>query len=74
MIENAQAKRRAKGCDWICANDVSPQTQVFGGKTNTVHLIREGDIESWPTLSKEKVAGALAKRIAQCLAEPSGPS
>jgi len=74
VIENAQAKRRAKGCDWICANDVSPQTQVFGGKTNTVHLIREGDIESWPTLSKEKVAGALAKRIAQCLAEPSGPS
>jgi phosphopantothenoylcysteine decarboxylase/phosphopantothenate--cysteine ligase len=70
VVENAQAKRKAKGCDWICANDVSPGSGVFGGKTNTVHLIRKNEIESWPILSKEDVADALAERIARYLAEP----
>jgi phosphopantothenoylcysteine decarboxylase/phosphopantothenate--cysteine ligase len=73
VVENAQAKRQAKGCDWICANDVSREAGVFGGETNTVHLIRENEIESWPTLSKQEVAGALAERIARCLADPCPP-
>ena len=35
----AQEKRRRKGCDWIVANDVSPETGTFGGDRNTVHVI-----------------------------------
>ena len=34
VVENARAKRAAKGCDWILANDVSPATGTFGGDAN----------------------------------------
>ena len=27
----------SKGCDWILANDVSPDTGTFGGDDNKVH-------------------------------------
>ncbi len=32
VVENAVAKRKRKGCDWIVANDVSPETGIMGGK------------------------------------------
>ena len=37
LIANATAKRIAKGCDWIVANDVS--TGIMGGDKNRVHII-----------------------------------
>jgi phosphopantothenoylcysteine decarboxylase/phosphopantothenate--cysteine ligase len=64
VVETAAAKRRRKGCDWICANDVSPATGTFGGESNTIHLITAGGIESWPPASKTEVADRLARRIA----------
>ena len=67
VVANAQAKRLRKGCDWIVANDVSPETGTFGGDANCVHLIREDGIEDWPILAKEEVAQRLARRIAQAL-------
>jgi len=75
LIENAKAKLARKGCDWIVANDVSPATGVMGGDRNTVHLLRRdtqhpgGDIqlESWPVMTKEQVAGALVARIADAI-------
>ena len=43
LIDNAKAKIKRKGCDWIVANDVSPATGVMGGDRNTVHLLtRDG--------------------------------
>ena len=42
VVENAQAKRKSKGADWIVANDVSPASGVFGGERNTVHLVTAG--------------------------------
>ena len=39
VIEHAKKKRKAKGADWIVANDVSPETGIMGGDRNTVHLI-----------------------------------
>jgi phosphopantothenoylcysteine decarboxylase/phosphopantothenate--cysteine ligase len=63
IVENAVAKRAAKGCDWIVANDVSPNTGTFGGQQNTVHLISAGEVEHWPTLSKVEVAERLVDRI-----------
>jgi phosphopantothenoylcysteine decarboxylase/phosphopantothenate--cysteine ligase len=68
VIAQGRAKRAAKGCDWIVANDVSPGTGVFGGDDNTVHLIRgagDGDTESWPRLSKDAVAARLADAVAR---------
>ena len=63
VIANATAKRKRKGCDWIVANDVSPQTNTFGGDLNTVHVIDNDSAECWPTLSKQAVAERLAERI-----------
>lgn len=64
VIENATAKRDRKGCDWIVANDVSPDTGTFGGENNTVHLITADGAENWPAMAKTDVAARLAERIA----------
>lgn len=67
VIEHAKAKLRSKGCDWIVANDVSPQSGVMGGDRNTVHLVTDNGVESWPSQSKEDVARALIMRVAEAL-------
>ncbi len=64
LIENARAKRDRKGCDWIVANDVSPDTGTFGGDNNRVHLVTGDTVEDWPKMSKNEVADRLANRIA----------
>lgn len=64
VVEYATAKRIRKGCDWIVANDVSLGTTTFGGTDNTVHLIRDGAVEDWPTMGKDAVAARLADAIA----------
>ena len=67
VVQNAIAKRIRKGCDWILANDVSPDTDTFGGDTNTIHFVNEKGVEDWPRLSKQEVANRLASRIADHL-------
>jgi phosphopantothenoylcysteine decarboxylase/phosphopantothenate--cysteine ligase len=67
VVANAQAKLKRKGCDWILANDVAPDTGTFGGDNNTIHLVRADGVEDWPTMSKEGVAETLAGRIAEAL-------
>ena len=39
VAANAKAKLASKGCDWILANDVSPQTGIMGGDRNTIELV-----------------------------------
>lgn len=63
VIEHAIAKRARKGCDWIVANDVSPETGVMGGDLNTVHLISADGQEDWPLLPKQAVAERLARSV-----------
>jgi phosphopantothenoylcysteine decarboxylase/phosphopantothenate--cysteine ligase len=67
LIENARTKLKRKGCDWIVANDVSPETGVFGGARNTVHLVTANGVEDWPLQSKEAVAAGLVQKIAAAL-------
>ncbi|WP_417589447.1 bifunctional phosphopantothenoylcysteine decarboxylase/phosphopantothenate--cysteine ligase CoaBC [Pararhodobacter oceanensis] len=67
VVAHAQAKRLRKGCDWIVANDVSPETGIMGGSENAVHLITEGAVEDWPRMPKDEVARHLAQRIAEAL-------
>ncbi|WP_299677271.1 bifunctional phosphopantothenoylcysteine decarboxylase/phosphopantothenate--cysteine ligase CoaBC [uncultured Roseobacter sp.] len=67
VVENATAKRRRKGCDWIVANDVSEATGVMGGNDNTVTVIDDAGAENWPTMTKSEVARRLATRIAEAL-------
>jgi phosphopantothenoylcysteine decarboxylase/phosphopantothenate--cysteine ligase len=64
VVPNAVAKRQRKGCDWIVANDVSPETGTFGGAENSVHLVTESGVETWPRMSKNAVAERLAAAIA----------
>ncbi|MDR3466528.1 MAG: bifunctional phosphopantothenoylcysteine decarboxylase/phosphopantothenate--cysteine ligase CoaBC [Xanthobacteraceae bacterium] len=69
LIDNARAKLKRKGCDWLVANDVSPATGVMGGDRNTVHLLkRDSDaVESWPVMGKDEVAATLVARIAEAV-------
>jgi phosphopantothenoylcysteine decarboxylase/phosphopantothenate--cysteine ligase len=67
LIEHARAKLKSKGCDWIVANDVSPESGVFGGTKNTVHLVTATSVEDWPLQSKQAVADGLVRRIADSL-------
>ncbi len=67
LVENAVAKRKRKGCDWIVANDVSPETGIMGGQENQVILVTDDGTEAWPRMSKNETARELAKRIAATL-------
>jgi phosphopantothenoylcysteine decarboxylase/phosphopantothenate--cysteine ligase len=67
VVDHATAKRARKGCDWIVANDVSPETGIMGGTENAVVLISEVGSETWPRMGKDEVARALAQRIAEAL-------
>lgn len=67
VVENAVAKRKRKGCDWIVANDVSPETGIMGGQENQVILVTDDGTEAWPRMSKNETARELAKRIAATL-------
>ncbi|MFC0284054.1 phosphopantothenoylcysteine decarboxylase [Camelimonas abortus] len=68
VLEHAKAKLARKGCDWIVANDVSPESGVMGGERNTVHLVTAEGVEDWPTMNKDEVARRLVARIADALA------
>ena len=63
----ARDKLARKKCDWIVANNISPETGVLGGDTNTVHLISAAGEETWETLSKHDIAARLASRISAAL-------
>ena len=67
IAANAKAKLVKKGCDWILANDVSPQSGVMGGDRNMITLVQASGMETWPPQSKEEVASRLVVRISQAL-------
>lgn len=69
LIANATAKLKRKGSDWIVANDVSPAGGVMGGDRNTVHIISGDGTDSWPLMTKDEVAEALVKRIADSVGD-----
>jgi phosphopantothenoylcysteine decarboxylase/phosphopantothenate--cysteine ligase len=72
VVANAQRKRKAKGVDWIVANDVTPGPGgegAMGGDENTVHLVREGKTENWEPMTKQAVARKLVERMAKALAD-----
>src|SRR5262245_6327542 len=67
IAANARAKLASKGCNWILANDVSPQSGVMGGDRNTIILVRASGVEVWPPQSKDEVASLLVSRIGDAL-------
>jgi len=67
VVDNAMQKRRAKGADWIVANDVSPATGIMGGDATRVHLVTGAGIEDWPSMSKDEMAARLLAQAAEVL-------
>ena len=67
VVSFAKKKRKAKGADWIVANDVSPGSGVLGGDDNTVHLVTKGNVDSWPSMTKDEVAERLMLHAAEHL-------
>ena len=67
LIANATAKRRAKGADWVVANDVSPGTGIMGGDRTVVHLVTGVGVEDWPPMSKDEMATRLLSHAAEAL-------
>ncbi|KNG94977.1 bifunctional phosphopantothenoylcysteine decarboxylase/phosphopantothenate--cysteine ligase CoaBC [Pseudaestuariivita atlantica] len=68
VLANATAKHARKGCDWLLANDVRPETGIMGGGENAVHLVTGDGVEDWPRMAKAEVARKLAARMAEALA------
>ena len=64
VLDNARAKLAKKRCDLIVANDVSAGQGVFGGASNSVHLVSAKGVETWPKLGKDEVA----RRLIACCA------
>ena len=68
VLAHAKKKLKSKGADWIVANDVSPQTGIMGGDRNSVHLLSDDGVESWPEMSKADVAAKIIERAAKHVA------
>ncbi|MFW7266643.1 bifunctional phosphopantothenoylcysteine decarboxylase/phosphopantothenate--cysteine ligase CoaBC [Gluconacetobacter sp. Hr-1-5] len=73
VVQHAAAKRQRKGCDWIVANDVRPETGIMGGTENEIILITANGTDHWPRMDKQAVATHLAERIAAFFT-PDSPS
>ncbi|MEC8535324.1 MAG: bifunctional phosphopantothenoylcysteine decarboxylase/phosphopantothenate--cysteine ligase CoaBC, partial [Pseudomonadota bacterium] len=69
VMDHARGKFTRKGCDWLMANNVSPDTGVMGGDFNTIHFLTQTSEESWEMLSKQDVALRLADKIADYFLE-----
>ena len=67
LLENAAAKLKKKGADFIVANDVSTATGVMGGDKNRVSIVSKTGVDQWPELGKDEVATRLAALIAERL-------
>ena len=64
LEQNAIAKRRRKGCDWIVANQVAgAENPVFGTARNSALLITASGSERWPDMLKTELAEKLADKI-----------
>lgn len=68
LLARARAKRDRKACDWLLANDVSPQNNVFGGDETAILFLSDQGEEDWGALSKRAVAERLAEKVAEALA------
>ncbi|MEC7028728.1 MAG: phosphopantothenoylcysteine decarboxylase, partial [Pseudomonadota bacterium] len=69
LLNAAKAKLQRKNCDFILANDVSSDKNVFGSDENHVYLIGSGHEEDWQQSSKKEVACKLVDFVTRHLAD-----
>lgn len=70
LIANAQAKFSRKGCDWLLANDVSPESNTFGGDDNHILLFDSSGHVDWGRLSKREAGHKLAQKMVEFFTSP----
>lgn len=69
VVENATQKRLRKGCDWILANDVSPETGIMGGDRNRITFISDAGAETWQDMTKQETARKLVTKIVEAFGD-----
>ena len=67
VVKYAREKLLKKGCDLICANDVSAPDAGFDVDTNRVVLVRKDGESSLPLLSKRAAADKIVDEVATLL-------
>ena len=68
LLANAEKKLKAKGLDFIAANDISSEDAGFGVDTNRVTLLfADGKKEELPLMSKDEVATIIMERTSELL-------
>ncbi len=67
LLANAMKKRKDKGCDWIVANNVAEENEVFDSDYNEIHLVTKSDTEHWPDMTKRDVADRLMRKASDFL-------
>jgi len=63
VLKNAKSKKQRKGCDWIVANSVARDLNVFGSDENAVQLITKTDTQTWARQPKQNIANKLTTAI-----------
>ncbi|MEO1920758.1 MAG: bifunctional phosphopantothenoylcysteine decarboxylase/phosphopantothenate synthase [Sphingomonadaceae bacterium] len=71
VLDNAKAKRKRKGADWIVANDVSDAGGAMDGDDNAVTIVTSESVERLERMPKGAVGRELVARIAQALGAPA---
>ena len=64
LLDHARTKLKAKGCDWLVANEVK-NGAVFGADENAVTVLTATNAENWPRQSKDAVAAKLVEKISR---------
>ena len=65
MYENAEEKLFKNDVDWLLANDVSEDQEVFDGDYNSIVFFDRSGSEVWQRMPKIDVAEKLANKISQ---------
>jgi len=71
VLEHAREKLRRKGCDILCANDISRDDRGFDSERNEVTLLyRDGTVTALPLQGKETLAHGILDAILRAAAAP----
>ena len=63
VINNAKSKLKSKNLDFIVANQIDKENEVFGKDYNTVSIIEKNSLEKHEKKSKMEIAKIIVKKI-----------
>ncbi|MEC7088621.1 MAG: phosphopantothenoylcysteine decarboxylase, partial [Pseudomonadota bacterium] len=65
IYENAKEKHSKNDLDWLLANDVSENQEVFNGDYNSIVFFERSGSETWQRMPKVDVAEKLVNKISE---------